>query len=101
MDRLCSFDCNQHRELPVHPSFLQRNRSRVSRRVSRHSSHLFPRNHTSSAIRSSVLHGKATHRPTRNPLTHHTTIHGTFRWHTSNQWQLITESTPQPLSEWS
>src|SRR5437879_11183337 len=90
MDRLCSFNRNQYRKLPVHPSFLQRNRIRVSR----HFSHLFPRNHTSSALRRSVLLGKTAHRQARNPLTHHTAaIHGSVRWHTSNQWQWITEAT--------
>src|SRR3989442_9778933 len=98
MDRLCSFNCNQRRKLPVRSSFLRRKRSRVFC----HFSHLFPRNHTSSAIRRSVLLGKTAHRPTRNPLAHHTTtIHGTVRWHASDRWQWITEATPQPLSEWS
>src|SRR5437870_10175005 len=80
MDRLFSFNRNQYRKLPVHPSFLQRNRIRVSR----HFSHLFPRNHTSSAIRSVVLLGKTAHRQARNPLTNHTAAHGSVRWHTSN-----------------
>ncbi len=38
--------------------------------------------------------GKTAHRQARNPLTHHTAaIHGSVRWHTSNQWQWITEAT--------
>src|SRR5438309_10148122 len=91
MDRLCNFNCNQHRKLTVHRSFFYRNRIAC---VSHRFSHHFPRNHTSSAIRSGVLLGETAHRPARNPLTHHTTtIHGTVGWHTSNQWQRITEAT--------
>ncbi len=95
MDRICNLNCNQHRKLPVRSSFLRRKRSRVSC----HFSHLFPRNHTSSAIRNGVLLGKTAHRPTRNPLTPHTTIHATIKWHTSNQWRRITRGRGQPEPE--
>src|SRR5689334_21681351 len=93
VDCLCSLNCNQHREPRFHPSYLQRNR-RVS--LSRNFCHRFPRNHTSDAIRSSVLPGKTARSPPRNSLTHCTTLHDTFLWHSSDRWLRVNEDTASP-----
>jgi hypothetical protein len=86
-------------QTPVHPSYPERNWI-VS--LSRHFPHRFPRNHTSHAIRSSVLPGKTAHSPPRNSLTHPTTtLHDTFLWHSSDHWLSVTEAIASPVKDGS
>src|SRR5690242_8815861 len=96
VDCLCSLNRNQHRQPRFHPSYLQRNR-RVS--LPRNFCHRFPRNHTSHAIRSSVLPGKTAHSPPRNSLTDPTTLHDTFLWHSSDHWLRINEDAASPVKD--
>ena len=98
MDGLCSLNHNQLRQPRFHPPHLQRNR-RLS--LSRNSCHRFPGNHTSDAIRSSVLLGETTYCSQRNSLTHPTTLHDAFLWHSSNHWLRINEDTASPVKDGS